>query len=89
MSKSKKKRGPGGSKPRIADVAATARVELLVPPDVKERWQAAAAAAGLSVGELVRTAVDVMLADKPRGELADLGRRVVELVAELRHGGRS
>lgn len=88
MSKKKKTRGPGGSKPRIADVAATARVELLVPPDVKERWQAAAAAAGLSVGELVRTSVDVMLADQSRGELADLGRRVVELVEELKGGRR-
>lgn len=78
-----KKSKRGGSKPR-GDVAATARVELVMTPDEKERWQAAAAQRETSISNLIREAVDIHLdrLSQEEGALADLGRRVVDLVAE-------
>ena len=48
----------GGSKPRIGSVAATARIELVVPPEVKVRWQAAALETGTDVSAMIRAAVE-------------------------------
>jgi len=56
------RRPRGGSRPRIGTVAATARVEIVLPPDVKARWQAAADELRQDVSTMIRTAVEAHLA---------------------------
>ena len=58
----RRKPARGGSRPRIGSVAATARIELVVPPEVKVRWQAAALETGTDVSTMIRAAVEKHIA---------------------------
>lgn len=58
MTKSKK-RGPG--RPPLGGDAATETLRVRLPPADAKRWRAAAKAAGVSLSNLIRSAVEAVV----------------------------
>jgi len=59
MARSKKPQR--GRPPLPAGQAASERIVVLVQPETRERWQAAAEERGVAVGELVRQSVEAAI----------------------------